>query len=61
MLFRSNGVDDEHADGENNEYDDDEDRLMDEEYAIDDDDDSPEEPAITEKTLELANADRKGT
>ena len=25
-----------------------------------DDDDSPEEPAITEKTLELANADRKG-
>ena len=26
----------------------------------DDDDDSPEETAITEKTLELANADRKG-
>lgn len=71
------GVDDEHTGGENNEYDDDEDRLMDEEYAIEDeedgdvpkqlsnvsedDDDSPEEPAITEKTLELANADRKGT
>ena len=71
-----NGVDDEHADEENNEYDDNEDRLMDEEYATDDegdgdvpkqlsnvsedDDDSPEEPAITEKTLELANADRKG-
>ena len=26
-----------------------------------DDDDSPEEPAITEKTLKLANADRKGS
>ena len=71
-----NGVDDEHADGENNEYDDDEDRLVDEEYAIEDeedgdvskqlrivsedDDGSLEEPAITEKTIELANADRKG-
>ena len=28
--------------------------------ASEDDDDSPEELAITEKTLELANADRKG-
>ena len=73
-----NGVDDEHADEENNEYEDDEDRLVDEEYAIDDeedgdvpkqlsnvseddDDDSSEETAITKKTLELANADRKGT
>ena len=70
------GVDDEHTDGENDEYDDDEDRLMDEEYAIEDeedrdvpkelshysedDDGSPEEPAIIEKTFELANADRKG-
>ena len=72
----ANDGDDQDADKENNEYDDDEDRLMDEEYATDDegdgdvpkqlsnvsedDDDSPEEPAITEKTLELANADRKG-
>ena len=70
------GVDDEHTDGENNEYDDDEDHLMDEEYAFEDeedgdvskqlsdvsedDDGSLEEPAITEKTIELANADRKG-